>query len=358
MAVRMPETHAAMRQPDAVYVATHHPVTSFRRGFGQWEVHMQMTRRQVGYGLALAGMALQAPLTHAQTRELAFFTAGQGSGFLPYGQGIASIVNAQGGLKLDVKESKGSVENIGFVEGRADAIATAFLGTAYEALGGLGPFAGRRHMNLRAIAPMYETSFQIAARVTSGITGVSGLAGKRVGVGPAGGPAESFFKGLMEVAGLNVTIVNGTSAELEAAYLAGSIDAFWQGAGIPIPALKRMADQTDSVVFGLTAAELEAMLKRFPYLAPGDVAANTYRGQSQVIRSVAAWNIIIAHRDLPDSVAFDLTRAILGSPGIVDATRGAGVGTTAANASKNRVIAYHPGAARYLKERGLDVFTG
>jgi hypothetical protein len=320
---------------------------------------MTLTRRTALHlAGAAAGLAVASGRSLAQGPALEFFTAGQGSGFLPYGQGIASIVNAQGGPRLEVRESKGSIENIGIVDGRTDAVATAFLGSAYEALNGIGPFAGRRHANLTAIAPMYETSFQIAAMRSSGIATATDLAGKRVGVGPAGGPAEAFFKGLIEVTGRAATVVNGTSAELEAAYLSGAIDAFWQGASVPIPALKRMADQTDSTIFGLDPAEIEAMLKRFPYLAPGDVAAHTYRGQTQAIRSVAAWNIIIANRALPEATAHALAKAILGSPGVAEATRGAGAGTRAENAGKNRVIAYHPGAARYLKERGFDVFTG
>jgi uncharacterized protein len=325
---------------------------------GKEEMNMLTTRRQFTGALALTAMGAALPGASAQSVTLDFFTAGQGSGFLPYGEGVAKIVNAQGGVQLTVRESKGSIENIGFVEARTDAVGTAFLGSAYEAQNGIGPFTGRKHVNLRALAPMYETSFQIAARLSSGIAGVSALAGKRVGVGPAGGPAEAFFKGLAEVTGLNVTVVTGTSAELEAAYLANTIDAFWQGASVPIPALKRIADQTESSVFGLNPIEMDAMLKRFPYLAPGDVAANTYRGQPQPIRSVAAWNIIIAHRDLPEPVAFGLASRILGAPGIAEATRGAGTGTKAENAGKNRVIAYHPGAARYLKQRGFDVFTG
>jgi uncharacterized protein len=325
---------------------------------GKEEMNMLTTRRQFTGALALTAIGAALPGASAQSVTLDFFTAGQGSGFLPYGEGVAKIVNAQGGVQLTVRESKGSIENIGFVEARTDAVGTAFLGSAYEAQNGIGPFTGRKHANLTAIAPMYETSFQIAAKTSSGIASAAALAGKRVGVGPAGGPAEAFFKGLLEVTGLTATIVNGTSAELEAAYLGNTIDAFWQGASIPIPALKRMADQTDSAVFGLSPTEMEAMLKRFPYLAPGDVAANTYRRQSQPIRSVAAWNIIIAHRDLPEAAGYALAKAILGASGVAEATRGAGVGTKAENAGKNRVIAYHPGAARYLKERGFDVFTG
>ncbi len=317
---------------------------------------MRLSRRNFA-GLA-ATAAFVPQWARAQTAALDFLTAGPGSGFLPYGQGIAEAVNRDSTMRLTVKETKGSIENLSGVEANVAAIGTAFLGSAYEAINGIGPFAGRTHVNLRAIAPMYETSFQIAARTASGLSTVAALAGKRVGVGPAGGPAEAFFKGLGEVTGLAFTIVNGTSAELEAAYLAGTIDAFWQGASIPIPALQRMANQTDTVVFGLTDSEIALMLKRFPYLLPGEVAPATYRGQSSAIRSVAAWNIIVAHKALEVATAYALTRAILTAPDIVALTKGAGVGTKAAHAPLNTVVPYHAGAARYLAEAGVRVAAG
>ena len=284
---------------------------------------------------------------------LEFLTAGPGSAFLPYGEGIANVVKSAGLLRLDVIQTKGSIENLSSVEASPNRIATAFIGSAYEAINGIGPFAGRKHGNIRAIAPMYETSFQIAAKASKGIGKLADLAGKRVGVGPAGGPAEAFFKGLAEITGLNASIVNGTSAELEAAYLSDAIDAFWQGASIPIPALARVANAVDSVVFGLNDAELDGMLKRFPYLAIGDVAANAYKGQPQPIRSVAAWNVVIAHAALGDENAYVLTREILGSQSVVSSSSGAGAGTALANASKNRVVPWHPGAARFLREKGI-----
>jgi uncharacterized protein len=312
-------------------------------------------RRDLILGGTAATAALCMP-AHAQTPALEFLTAGPGSGFLPYGEGVAKVANATGAVTLQIVQTKGSIENLSAVEAAPNRIGTAFIGSAYEAINGIGPFAGKKHGNLRAIAPMYETSFQTAAKTSKLIRKATDLAGKTVGVGPAGGPAEAFFKGLVEVTGLtNVTIANGTSAELEAAYLADRIDAFWQGASIPIPALVRMANAVDSVVFGLTDAEVDAMLKRFPYLAVGDVAANAYKGQQQAIRSVAAWNVIVAHAAMSDDTAYALTRAILGSDGIAAATNGAGASTTAANATKNKVVPWHPGAARYLREKGIAV---
>ncbi len=313
-------------------------------------------RRSLLIGSAAATAMLLSLPARAQAPALEFLTAGPGSAFLPYGEGVAKIVNAAGVVTLQIVQTKGSIENLSAVEAAPNRIGTAFIGSAYEAMNGIGPFAARKHSNLRAIAPMYETSFQIAAKISKSIRKVADLAGKTVGVGPAGGPAEAFFKGLIEVTGLsNVTIANGTSAELEASYLADRIDAFWQGASIPIPALVRIANAADSTVFGLTDPEVEAMLKRFPYLAIGDVAANAYKGQPQAIRSVSAWNVIVAHAGLSDDTAYALTKAILGSDGIAAATNGAGASTMAANATKNRVVPWHPGALRYLREKGIAV---
>jgi uncharacterized protein len=306
-----------------------------------------------GACIAAAQGGLTAVL--AQAPQLEFFTAGLGSGFLPYGEGVAKVVNAQGGVVLKVMQSKGSIENLQVVENMPRAIGTAFIGSAYEAMQGIGPFKDKKHTNIRAVAPMYETSFQIAAKTASGIATVAQLAGKKVGVGPSGGPAEAFFKGLLEVTGLPVTIVTGTSAELEAAYLKGGIDAFWQGASIPIPALVRVANAAESVVFGLTANELQMMLKRFPYLAAGEVAASTYKGQTGLISTVAAWNVIVAHAALDEAIAYNLTKAILTGDGLAAATNGAGASTKAANAVNNKVVPWHPGAARYLKEAGIAI---
>ena len=46
----------------------------------------------------------------------------------------------------------------------------AFLGTAFDAVNGSTAWTeGKRHGNVRALFPMYETSFQVVALSASGI---------------------------------------------------------------------------------------------------------------------------------------------------------------------------------------------
>ena len=284
--------------------------------------------------------------------EVGIYSAGQGSGFLPYAQGVAAYLSANG-LKAQALESRGSIENLQKLEVEKNRLGTVFLGTAFEAVDGSAPWTnGKKHAHLRALFPMYETSFQIVALRSSGLTSLGQLAGKRVGVGPAGGPAESFFKGLAEATGLKSQTVAGSPASLAADLQAGRIDALWQGASLPIPAIKQVADTSDAVVFGLNELEVVAMLKRFPFLSPATAAPNMYRGQASPIKSVAAWNFVMAHRDLSDVDAYFITKTIL-SAADSKAIAPSAEPTRTANAPNNTVVPFHPGALQFYKEKGV-----
>lgn len=301
--------------------------------------------------LSLWGCANTAPI-RPTLADLGIYSAGQGSAFLPYAQGIAQYLSTQG-LKTQALMSAGSIENIRKTATEPNRLATVFLGTAYEGFTGTGAWTqGQKFLHLRALFPMYETSFQIAALRRSGITNLAGLRGKRVGVGPAGGPAESFFKGLLEATHLSATLVTGTPAALAADLLGGNIDAIWQGAALPIPALKQITDTADAIVFGLSDDELTAMLKRFAFLSPAQIASDTYRGQTQAIKSIAAWNFVMAHQDFPQDDAYWITRTVLTvqDPSSLHASAAP---TRMGNAPVNRAVPFHAGALRFYKERGI-----
>jgi hypothetical protein len=273
---------------------------------------------------------------------------------MPYGQGVARFL-ATRNIAIDVKESSGSNENLTAVDASAITLGTAFLGSAYDAVHGLGWAAGHEHRNVRALFPMYETSFQIAALRKSAISSLAGLDGKKVGVGPAKGPAEVFFRAAADIAKIKPIIVAGDPAELARQVLAGEIDALWQGAVVPIPPLSEIADKADAVVFGLSDTELAAMLKMFPQLSPATIPGGTYKGQTSDIKSVSSWNFVVANKDLPDDVAYAITKAIMSATDPKSEIYPSAAATLARNAAMNRVMPFHPGAARYYAEAGIKL---
>jgi len=298
--------------------------------------------------IGLAGSSL------AQTPpRLIIAGAGPGSAFLPYAMGIAALVEASGAAKVEVRESKGSIENLALVEASPTTLGTVFLGSAHEAITGTGFAAGKPHTQVRALFPMYETSFQLAARKGTGVKTARDLDGKRVGTGPQGGPAEGYFRALAAEIGISPQIVSGTPTELVDKMAKGEIDALWQGAVVPVPALVDAVKRTDAVVFGLTPEEVAALRKRYPFMAEAVVPPNTYPGQAERLLSVAAWNFVVANANLPDDVAYAVTKAVLESSDRLAKLGAPGRGTQAEEVRANTVAPFHPGALRYYREKGV-----
>lgn len=316
----------------------------------------KIVARNAVRAVAILGMAafVGTPALSQKPAQVTLMTAGDGSAFLPYGQGVAMFL-ARKGINIEIRKSAGSNENLSAVDASADVIGTAFMGSAYDAINGTGWAAGRRHENLRALFPMYETSFQVAALRSSAIRSLADLDGRRVGVGPTKGPAEGFFRAAAEVAHIRPTIVNGDPAALAKLVVAGEIDALWQGAVVPIPSLSEVANQADAVVFGLSDAEVTAMLATFPQLSATTILPGIYKGQAAEIRSVSAWNFVVANKDLPVDMAYAITSAVLSAADPKSEIYPTAAGTLAPNAAMNRIMPFHPGAIRFYAEAGIKL---
>jgi uncharacterized protein len=150
---------------------------------------------------------------------------------------------------------------------------------------------------------------------------------------------------------VRANLVNGSPTQLASDLLAGKIDALWQGASVPIPALKQVADNSEAEVFGLSESELLAMLNRFPFLTKTTIQPNTYRGQSKALSSVSAWNFVVANAELSVDDAYWLTTTAFHGALRSGANMGL-AGTRPSNAIHNRVLKFHPGAVKFYREIG------
>lgn len=298
--------------------------------------------------LAASLVLLAAPAwVHAQ--ELRLLSAGPGSAFLPYAQGLARHLEASGAGPITVVETAGSIANVAAVNAEPNALGMTVLASAQPAV------EANAAANVRALFPMYRTGYHAAAMRGANIARMLDIDGKRVGVGPAGGPAELFFQSLARELHLRATAVTGTPAELGQALIDGRIDAFFQGAIVPIPAIAAVTDRADARVFGLSAREIAGLVERYRYLSPMIVPARTYRGQETHLATVASWNFVVAHKDLPEARALAILRAVFGGGDPARDIHPFAAETRAANAGQNRVIPFHPGALRFYREAGASV---
>ena len=133
----------------------------------------------------------------------------------------------------------------------------------------------------------------------------------------------------------------------------GRIDAFFQGAIVPIPAIAAVTDRVEARVFGLSAWEIAGLVERYRYLSPMIVPARTYRGQATHLATVASWNFAIVHKDLPEARVLAIMRAVFESSDPARDIHPFAAETQARHAAENRVIPFHPGALRFYREAGM-----
>jgi hypothetical protein len=292
----------------------------------------------------------------AQTRTSASLgTAGPGSLFLEYGTALARHISARAPIDLVVRQTRGSNENLDLLGAGTVDLALVNMGPAWDAWHGQNAFAGRQIRSVRALAPMYETPFHAIVLADSGIASLSELAGKRVGTGPAGGPGEVFFRGLMAELGLSFEAASGTPSEMARMVGAREVAGFFYGSGLPSPPFVELSNATATRVLGFTATEGAAYVKRFGYFAPYTIAANIYRGQAAALSSFAVWNFWMARAEVPDALAAAVTASLLDDAAATRAAHPSAATTIAANASANGFVPFHPGALAAYRRAGIAI---
>jgi TRAP transporter TAXI family solute receptor len=320
---------------------------------------MTLTRRHLLAGAA----ALPFAPALAQTRDpswpanVTLGTASVGGTYFVYGQAWASLVGERIGIQINTQQTQGPNQNMLLVQGRQIELGMTTMGVALQAWNGQGEWTrGQQMRDVRALFPMYDTPFHFVVLRRSGITSVSQLAGKRVGVGPRAGTPGTYFPLIFQALGVaNVTIRNGQASDMASQLADGLIDCFAFAAGLPIAAYSELAASQDVVFFGFTEAEVARMRQAMPELSPATIPAGTYRQMTAPQLTVGLFNFAITHRTLPETLAYAIVRAVHENHEAMVRGHAAAVETVPRNVSKNTFLPFHPGAVRYYREKGIEI---
>jgi TRAP transporter TAXI family solute receptor len=205
---------------------------------------------------------------------------------------------------------------------------------------------------------MYDTPFSCVAAQSSGIKTFADLNGKNVGVGPRAGTPGTYFPMIFKALDIKATIRNGGASDMASQLGDGLIDAFCFAAGQPTPSFSEIEAQRPVNFFAFTPEEIAKIRKSIPEVAETVIPMGTYRTQTGDMQTVGLFNFAIVHKDLPDSLVYELTKAIMeNNPQMVQG-HAAAKETLPVNAIKNDFLTFHPGAVQYYKEKGIALNPG
>jgi uncharacterized protein len=317
-----------------------------------------MKLRNVNYVLtALCAMLLSACAGQSPTPApvapvaLSMATGAAGGTFVEYGNRLAALISTTTPVTVTSRNSGGSLDNLRCLnEGTCD-LALSAMASAFEAWNGLQWTKDRQLRGYSVMMPMYETPFHLATVEATRIKRFEDLAGKKVGVGPKGGANELIFSSLAATLTPRPEVVHGTPTELAQAVIGGKIDAFFFGAGAPVPAYREIAEKGAIVFIPIDGAALANALKTFPYLTTTLLPANTYRGQTTAIPTLGLWNFVLVRDSVPADAVYAMMRTVMGRTDLPTVIHPTAAQTTINSMKANTFLPVHPGSKRYLLEQ-------
>ena len=314
------------------------------------------TRRSTLRALVGAAIAGALPLA-AFAQAVTLLTGRSSSVHHPLGVALGTALRKSAPpLKPSVKGTKSTAESLEELQqGRAE-VAFALGDTLSDAWKGREDAGFRTPLNrLRSIAALFPNYIQVVARTDAGIRTLAALRGKHVSVGVLKSGIELDARTIFAAAGLRYASFGrieylpfGESVEL---MKNRQLDATLQSALLGVSGLRDLATSVDIVVIAIPADVLRK-IDADVYL-PAIIPANTYRGQTKDVPTVAVQNVLVTHEGVPDDTVYAVTKTLWTSTSDLVAAHPAATAMDPAKALAGIVIPLHPGAERYYRETGV-----
>ncbi|MEW6489576.1 MAG: TAXI family TRAP transporter solute-binding subunit [Thermodesulfobacteriota bacterium] len=309
------------------------------------------------FWIAAAALALAwAPA--GATEQISVATGGTGGVYYPYGGGMAEVINKHvTGVTAVAEVTAASVENVRLVDKGESAIGLVMGDTAFQSYAGTERFKGDPK-KIRTLFVMYPNQFHVVVRKGSGIGKIADLKGKRISLGAPGSGTAVQAEAVLTSLGLgkgsyrpSFLSFNETADALKN----GTIDVGIWSVAPPTSSIIDLATTHDIDLLSFSDEEIATIRKDHPYYSKYEIPAGVYRGVDRPVPNPSVWNVAVVSADLSEDLAYQITKAIFENHGELLRVHKAAEDTRPEASVANSPIPLHPGAVKYLKEKGLTV---
>jgi len=312
--------------------------------------------------LGILSVLLAASSVWAQKSvRLSIATGGTGGVYYPIGEGMAKVLSRYiSYAEATAEVTSASVENCRLVGMKKADLALVLADTGWNAYQGKAPFKDK--VPVRTLAVLYPSNLHIVTAEDKGIRKVADLRGKRISTGAPGSVTEVMALRVLEASGLDadrdIKRERLLPTESAQALKVGKLDAFFWAGGLPSSAVTDLGASPGMKMELINHADAVAKMrgKYGPFYVKGTIPAKTYTGQDGDVAVAVVWNLLVCNRDMKENVAYDVVRTLFDHKQDWIASHGdARYLALETQASGGSPIPFHPGAVRYLAEKGLTI---
>ncbi|MGI5976245.1 MAG: TAXI family TRAP transporter solute-binding subunit [Candidatus Limivicinus sp.] len=286
---------------------------------------------------------------------LLFTTGGETGTYYGYGSVLAQYVSANTDVSVTAVAGNGSQANVEDLDAGAYQLGFCQSDVMNYAYNGTNLFAESGAVDSFSVAAaLYMEQVQIVT-MDPDIKTVADLKGKTVSIGALGSGVYFNAIDVLGVYGLTEEDIEpvyqsfGDSAE---SLKDNKIDAAFIVAGAPTTAITDLSTSGQVYLVSIDDEHIAELKKVCPYYSDYTVPAATYNMPNDA-QTVAVAAVVLARDDAPEDAVYKFVSAILDHPGEIQHGKAEELNMEFAAGVEG--VPYHPGAAKYFKEKGFEV---
>ncbi len=312
--------------------------------------------------VACAAVMASTVGVEAQQRQWVIATGGTGGVYYPLGGGLANILGKTlANTAVTAQVTGGSVDNLRLLGTNKAQIAFSQVDAAWDAVKGLDKFTTGK-LDIKALAVLYPNHMHVVTVASTGAKTVASLKGRRVSTGSTGSATEVFANRVLEAGGLDhsrdIRKERLGVAESVNAIKDNKIEAFFWVGGLPTAAVTDLAATPGARIVLIDFGDLATKMndKYGPLYTATTIAKDTYKGMDADNANIAVWNILAVNGAMDDATAYEITKVLFEKQSDLALVHAEGRNfSLKVQSNANAGIAFHPGALKFLAEKGVKL---
>jgi len=306
---------------------------------------------------ALVG-ALSLPAFAAE-----FVTIGTGGvtgTYYPTGGAICRLVNKykkETKIRCSVESTGGSVYNINTIKNGELDFGIAQSDVVYQASKGTGKFEGKQVPKLKSVMAIYPELLTLVTRKDAKINSLADVKNKRINLGNPGSGNEATALTLFAESGIKKSDLSFAGAlkasEMPDALRDNKIDGYFYMVGHPTANIKDASNSVDVKITPLAGANVDGLIKKYPYFAKADVPGGIYKGNPEGTPTFGVKAVLVTSDDVSEKAVYTVVKAILENFDKFKKLHPAYANITKESLLDGLSAPLHEGAKKYFKEAGL-----
>ena len=279
--------------------------------------------------------------------------------YYAYGGIIGQYITNNAGITVNAVSTGGSKDNIQGIDAGDYQLGTVQSDVMHYAWNGTRSFEEDGKIeSFRTVAGLYAEAVQLVT-VNPDINSVADLKDKKVSIGAPGSGVYFNAVDVLAAAGLTEKDIKPQYQNFDESADAlkdGKIDAAFIVAGAPTPAITELSmTNANTRIVPIDGDIAEKLMKDNTFYSVYKIPADTYKNQAEDIETVTVKATLIVSANASEDEVYSLTAAIFENIEAITKEHAKGAELSLENATDGLTVPFHAGAAKYFKEKGIEV---